>query len=177
MQGYIVYFNEEKGYGFIGSDAYEKNIFVHISDVQGVQHLTQGQKVTFQVEKTQKGLNATHVIPGSKQQSPYLIFGLISLIAVIVMFFYASKYMETIIAYLLAINIMTFLLYGYDKYISSGERLRVPELNLQTLALLGGSPAALFAQKFFRHKTLKGSFQIIYWLIVVGQVGLIVWLK
>lgn len=176
MQGYIVYFNEEKGYGFIGSDDYEENIFVHISDIQGAKELTQGQKVTFQVKNTPKGLNAIQVIPGMKQQSPYLIFAVISLIFGASIFFYASQYMESIIAYLLAINIMTFVLYGYDKYISKGERLRVPEVNLQTLALLGGSPSALFAQKFFRHKTLKGSFQIIYWLIVLGQVGLIFWL-
>jgi uncharacterized membrane protein YsdA (DUF1294 family) len=83
--------------------------------------------------------------------------------------------MQTLLAYLIGINIATFTLYGYDKFISSGESLRVPELNLQTLALLGGSPAALLAQKFFRHKTIKGSFQIVYWLIVIVQVGLMIY--
>jgi uncharacterized membrane protein YsdA (DUF1294 family) len=65
------------------------------------------------------------------------------------------------------------LLYGYDKFISSGDALRVPEYNLHALALLGGSPAGLLAQKFFRHKSIKGSFQLIYWLIVFGQIALI----
>ena len=81
--------------------------------------------------------------------------------------------MHLLLAYLLSINLATFLLYGYDKFILSGEKLRVPELNLQALALLGGSPSALLAQKYFRHKTVKGSFQLIYWLIVLVQLGLL----
>ena len=49
MQGYIVYFNETKGYGFIGSDEYEENIFVHISEVKNSKTLTQGQAVEFNI--------------------------------------------------------------------------------------------------------------------------------
>ena len=177
MQGYIIHFNEEKGYGFIRSDEHEENIFVHISAVKNSETLDQGQAVDFNIKKTKKGLSALNVIAGKKQSSPYLIFGLISLFTIIAIVIYASQYMQILIAYLLAINITTFALYGYDKYISSSEKLRVPELNLQILSLLGGSPAALLAQKFFRHKTVKGSFQIVYWVIVLGQVGLILWLK
>jgi uncharacterized membrane protein YsdA (DUF1294 family)/cold shock CspA family protein len=177
MQGYVIHFNEEKGYGFIGSDEYEENIFVHVTQVKNAEELSQGQAVEFSIEKTKKGLAATNVIAGDKQRSPYLLFGLVSFFTTLAIFAYASQELQIIIAYLIAINITTFMLYGYDKFISSGERLRVPELNLQVLALLGGSPAALMAQKFFRHKTIKGSFQIVYWLIVVGQVGLLVWLN
>ena len=91
-------------------------------------------------------------------------------------FAYATQELQTLLAYLLAVNISTFLLYGYDKFISKGERLRVPELNLQALALLGGSPAALLAQKFFRHKTIKQSFQIVYWFTVVIQMGVVIFI-
>lgn len=177
MQGYIIHFNEDKGYGFIGSDEYEENIFVHISQVKNADKLTQGQTVQFGIEKTKKGLAAINVMAGKKQYSPYLIFGLISLFITLIIFYTTNQYTQILIAYFISINVTTFVLYGYDKFISSSEKLRVPELNLQTLALLGGSPAALFAQKFFRHKTVKGSFQVIYWVIVVGQIGLIFWLK
>ena len=51
MQGYIIHFNEEKGYGFIDSDEHEENIFVHISEVTNADSLEQGQEVTFQIEK------------------------------------------------------------------------------------------------------------------------------
>jgi len=176
MQGYVIYFNEAKGYGFIHSDEYEENIFVHISQVKNANELSQGQVVEFKIEKTEKGLTAINVIAGKKQQSPYLIFGLISLFTILTISVYSSQYLHLLIAYLIAINITTFFLYGYDKFISSTEKLRVPELNLQTLALLGGSPAALIAQKFFRHKTIKSSFQILYWLIVLTQIGLLIFI-
>ena len=177
MKGYVVHFNEEKGYGFIGSDDYEENIFVHISKVKNADELSRGQAVKFDIEKTKKGLAAINVIAGKKQYSPYLIFGFISLFTTLAIFTYTNQHLQTLIAYLLAINSTTFTLYGYDKFISRRDKLRVPELNLQTLSLLGGSPAALMAQKFFRHKTIKGSFQIVYWLIVTLQIGLLLYLK
>ena len=175
MQGYIVNFNTEKGYGFIRSKEQEENIFVHISKVKNSKILEQGQEVTFEIKKTERGLSAINVIAGAKQQSPYLIFGIISFIFVVVVTVYLSQKTHFLLAYLISINIATFLLYGYDKFISSGDRLRVPELNLQALALLGGSPLALVAQKFFRHKTIKGSFQLVYWGIVLVQVGILIW--
>ncbi len=77
------------------------------------------------------------------------------------------------INYLLAINTVTFLLWGYDKAISSSRLTRIPERILHTLALAGGSPGALAGAQTFRHKTAKTSFQITYWLIVAIQVGAI----
>lgn len=176
MQGYIIHFKDEKGYGFIRSEAYEENVFVHITQVKNARELTQGQAVEFDIENTKKGLAAINVIAGKKQQSPYLFFGVISLFLALAIFTYASQHLQMFISYFIAINITTFSLYGYDKFISSGEKLRIPELILQSLALLGGSPAALIAQKFFRHKTIKGSFQIVYWIIVIGQIEIILWL-
>ena len=178
MQGYIIHFNDEKGYGFIRTEEHEENIFVHKSALTNAQTLEQGQEVEFNIKKTEKGLSATHVVAGAKQRSPYFIFGIISLIITVAIFafLYFYRALHPIISYLIAINITTFLLYGYDKLIAGGERLRVPEWNLHALALLGGSPAGLSAQKFFRHKTIKGSFQLVYWLIVMVQVGLIVWI-
>jgi len=174
MQGYIIHFNDKKSYGFIRTDEHEENIFVHISEVINADELEQGQDVEFKIEKTKKGLSAVQVVAGSKQRSPYFIFGAISFVVVLLLFAYLSQKMHLLLAYFFSINFATFLLYGYDKFISSGERLRVPELNLQALALLGGSPSALLAQKFFRHKTIKGSFQIIYWIIVLVQIALLI---
>ena len=41
------------------------------------------------------------------------------------------------------------------------------------LALLGGWPGAWLAQRCFRHKTVKPAFRRIFWLTVVGNLGLI----
>jgi len=80
---------------------------------------------------------------------------------------------EMLFSYIVAINGITFLLYGFDKFASVRKMLRVPERILHGLALLGGSPSALLAQKFFHHKTIKGSFQLVYWAIVILQASLL----
>jgi uncharacterized membrane protein YsdA (DUF1294 family) len=78
--------------------------------------------------------------------------------------------------YFLAVNFVVGSLYFWDKIIAGrGKFTRVPELVLHSLALLGGSPIALVSQKLFRHKISKKSFVVIYWLIVLVQVGLVVW--
>ena len=89
-----------------------------------------------------------------------------------------KKTMETYLgAYLLTVNIAAFLLYGYDKFISSRKSRRVPEKTLHLLALSGGSPAALLAQHLFRHKVSKVKFQWIFWIIVLFQGGVLWYFK
>jgi uncharacterized membrane protein YsdA (DUF1294 family) len=74
---------------------------------------------------------------------------------------------------LAGVNLATMLLYGYDKAVAGGSKLRVPERVLHVLALVGGSPAALLSQQLFRHKSVKPSFRRVFWLIVVLQLAAI----
>jgi uncharacterized membrane protein YsdA (DUF1294 family) len=76
---------------------------------------------------------------------------------------------HALIGALVGINLATVAFYGYDKAIAGGKRTRIPEKVLHLLALVGGSPGALLAQLLFRHKTVKASFQRVYWLIVLLQ--------
>ena len=52
--------------------------------------------------------------------------------------------------------------------------LRVPERLLHFLAFAGGTPFALLAQQLLRHKTVKRSFRVVFWVVAVAQVVLIV---
>jgi uncharacterized membrane protein YsdA (DUF1294 family) len=72
---------------------------------------------------------------------------------------------------LAGVNLATVLLYGYDKAVSGGTKLRVPENVLHLLAFFGGSSAALLSQAMFRHKTVKPSFRRTFWLIVALQLS------
>ncbi|MHB1135993.1 MAG: DUF1294 domain-containing protein [Coriobacteriia bacterium] len=64
-------------------------------------------------------------------------------------------------------SVVAFIAYGADKRAARRSMRRVPESTLHLLALLGGWPGALAAQRFFRHKTRKQPFRTVFWLTVV----------
>ena len=64
-----------------------------------------------------------------------------------------------LIYYLLAENVLTFIVYGVDKWKAKRGRWRVPEATLMGLAALGGSVGAWLAMQLFRHKTQKKKFR------------------
>ena len=79
-------------------------------------------------------------------------------------------------AWLASINVTTLGYYAWDKVRSRSADGRVPELVLHGLALVGGSVGAYLGMRLFRHKTVKGTFRILFWAIVALQVTVIVWL-
>lgn len=55
--GTVKWYNSQKGYGFIAPEDGSKDVFVHVSAVErsGIGSLTEGQKVSFDVERGQQG--------------------------------------------------------------------------------------------------------------------------
>ena len=74
-------------------------------------------------------------------------------------------------AWLVSINALALVLYGYDKRQAVVGRTRIPELVLHTAALCGGSPGALLGQGLFGHKTRKFSFQAVFVAVVLLQIA------
>lgn len=74
----------------------------------------------------------------------------------------------------LAINVATFVLYGFDKLMAMMGTHRVSERALHTTAFLFGSPGALLAMHLFRHKTHKISFQFVLAFVILIQVLILV---
>ena len=56
--------------------------------------------------------------------------------------------------YLLAINAVTFIVYGIDKYKAKKAKWRISEATLLLLAVLGGSIGAWMGMKVWHHKTM-----------------------
>jgi uncharacterized membrane protein YsdA (DUF1294 family) len=77
----------------------------------------------------------------------------------------------TICLFLLAINGATFLAFRWDKAAARGNRRRIPERDLLTLALFGGTPAAFAARHLLRHKTRKQPFSTYLIMIAAAQAG------
>ena len=57
MQGTVKFFNETKGFGFVAPDDGSKDVFVHISAVQGsgLATLYENQKISFDTERGKDG--------------------------------------------------------------------------------------------------------------------------
>jgi CspA family cold shock protein len=60
MEGTVKFFNESKGFGFITNDETGKDIFVHITSLNG-QSLNEGDKVEYVEEEGRKGVIAAQV--------------------------------------------------------------------------------------------------------------------
>lgn len=70
---------------------------------------------------------------------------------------------------LVFINLTTFIAYRADKRAAVRGAWRVPERDLHTLEFLGGWLGAWIAQKVYRHKTSKKSYQAMYKLMIVME--------
>lgn len=84
--------------------------------------------------------------------------------------------MEEIICYLLAINIVTFLLYGIDKYKAKKGKWRISEATLLTMAAIGGSIGAWAGMRLWHHKTMHKKFKYGIPLIIIMQIALVAYL-
>ena len=62
--GIVKWFSRIKGYGFIGPDGSDQDVFVHYSSINGdgYRNLSEGQRVEFSIEDTPKGLTAANVV-------------------------------------------------------------------------------------------------------------------
>ena len=82
-----------------------------------------------------------------------------------------------IIIYLVIINVITFIVYGLDKWKAQKAKWRIRESTLLGMAAVGGSIGALFAMKILRHKTLHPQFKYGVPLMLVAQIamGVAIW--
>lgn len=84
--------------------------------------------------------------------------------------------MNITLAYLLAINVATFLVYGIDKLKAKRAKWRIPEATLLLLAAVGGSIGAWLGMKVWHHKTLHMKFRYGVPIILLLQIALITYL-
>jgi uncharacterized membrane protein YsdA (DUF1294 family) len=74
------------------------------------------------------------------------------------------------------LSFLSYFMYFLDKAAAGRNAQRTPESSLHLVDCLGGWPGALIAQQQFRHKTVKASFQSVFWFTVVANVTAVAWL-
>ena len=79
---------------------------------------------------------------------------------------------NALLYYLIVINILTFAVYGIDKWKAKQGSWRISEATLLLLAVIGGTIGALFGMQVWRHKTMHLKFKYGLPLILLAQIAL-----
>ena len=84
-----------------------------------------------------------------------------------------SEMTQAIVYILIGINVLTFLVYGIDKWKAKRGSWRISEATLLLLAVIGGSIGALMGMRVWHHKTMHKKFKYGLPLILLAQIALI----
>ena len=80
---------------------------------------------------------------------------------------------KIIVIYLIVINVVTFFIYGVDKWKAMRSKWRISEAMLLGLAVIGGSIGAWLGMKVWHHKTMHKKFKYGIPLILIVQIVLL----
>ena len=84
--------------------------------------------------------------------------------------------MKTILLLFVAVNLISFALYGLDKLKAKKGLWRIRESTLLLVSALGGSLGALLGMEVFRHKTKHWQFKVLVPVLLALHIALAVWL-
>ena len=183
--GKIVSWNDHKGYGFITPTLEEKQIFIHISAFNNKNYRPQvGQDITYSVGSDKQGrpcvIKAT--LAGERLQQDNGNNGFLSIMSTSIFFiivaFSVLKYNVSYIVFILYITLsmITYSVYQNDKSAALIGTWRTSEIFLHFLSLIGGWPGAMIAQQKLRHKSQKQPFRSVFWITVLLNCSVFVWL-
>lgn len=86
---------------------------------------------------------------------------------------WSEKTLYIVLIYLVVINVVTFFIYGIDKWKAKRSKWRIEESTLLWWAMLGGSIGALLGMKVWHHKTLHRKFTWGIPVILLAQLALV----
>src|SRR5260370_37964134 len=110
------------------------------------------------------GRNSRPMRPLYRHGVTALLFCLAGALVLILLFRPSATWFHYLAAWLLSINVVAFVYYGYDKSCARSASRRGPEAVLDGLAVAGGSLGAYAGMQGLRHKTLKGKVRISFWV-------------
>jgi uncharacterized membrane protein YsdA (DUF1294 family)/cold shock CspA family protein len=185
-QGRITVWKDDRGFGFITPDAGGAPIFVHISGFKNRGRRPQGNEVvTYEVITNGTGkIEAMSVLFAGERRAirnrraqsllPLAIAWVFSVLVGLAAFDgWLSPFVP---ALYLAASVFAFVAYGFDKGAAERNVWRIKESTLHLFGLVGGWPGAVVAQRYFRHKSSKSSFQFVFWTTVVINCAVLGWL-
>lgn len=204
LTGKVVFWQDEKGFGFLICDQTNEKLFFHIRDVipHPAGHIkvrpAEGDSLLFRMGSDKQGrpiatalqlqhseaiaprpqaiIRRKNTVDLAYAQDLALYFRAAFLMLVIIALLFGTLPYLLPMLYLEA-SLFTYWLYQADKNAAIARQpQRLPEESLQMFSLIGGWPGALVAQKKLAHKRSKPLFQREFWLVVLANCILLIWL-
>lgn len=188
LRGTIKAWDDAKGYGFIEPHEKGKGVFFHVKQwTLRNERPNVGRQVFYIAEEASRGkLRASLVRPLAAAQVEEETVSFRSLlngdlgifvlcaagVLILLLGLIVKLPLEVAAAYIVS-STLTYLLYRSDKLSAGKGQSRVPEMTLHFFGLLCGWPGGLVAQQRLRHKTIKASFQVVFWLTAVLNLFLV----
>lgn len=202
QQGYVKTWQNGKGFGFIESDAGE-SLFFHISefkarrrpdigeqvvfiisqDSQGRMRATDVQELSFvqqkmaqknqQIRQRNQKRNAQAEFEAGRKKRLFLgagFYGILVLLA------FMGDISWLVVGWYIALGGITYAMYAKDKAAAQSGEWRTPESTLHLLSVLGGWVGAMVAQTYLRHKSQKPEFRMTYYLTVIINLALLLFI-
>jgi len=191
VQGRLMEWNDERGFGFITPLDGDGRVFVHVSEFphdsrrpMAMDLLTyevdcdergrlRARDVAFMVRTTASRARSGAATTAAGAHQPVVTGRAAVLLPIFVLgvTLAAALLVDPALAVLfffgyIVMSAVLFAAYGLDKRAAQTGAFRTQESALHLLALMGGWPGALVAQRVFRHKTVKVSFQVGFWITV-----------
>lgn len=184
LKGNLNSWNDEKGFGFISPCWGGPDVFVHISSFQNrARRPKPGDLVAYKTVQVANGKFKAASVLFSGDKVSCSVRGLIVPLLIALIFLAAigvlgltGRIPHGLVLLYFATSFVTFLMYWRDKSAARKGRWRAQESSLLLSGLLGGWPGALIAQRLFRYKSSKVTFQISFWAIVAVNCGVLGWL-
>lgn len=202
LSGTVVYWHDDKGYGFVVCEQTTEKLFFHIRDnTQRNLRPQNGDRLQFSLQQDHKGRNIaapwqfisantntnTNQIAATRSKLKLagerdiahtnyiaLIFRIIVLVAVILGLLFGKLLYVLPLLYIEA-SLFTYWLYKADKDAAIARHgSRLTEESLQLFSLIGGWPGAYIAQQKLAHKRSKRSFRREFALVILGNSLLII---
>jgi len=184
FKGKLTLWKDNEGFGFIKPENSNstKEVFIHISALPATSRRPQiGDVINYCLNfdaKNKKWAATNATIEGASPISQawslkstwlWATVALVFLFCLVgaIRFFIKTPILGFIplLAYLM-VNPVIFLVYGLDKYRAARGLWRIPESTLHLFELAGGWAGGFVAQQLWHHKTVKVSYQIVFWTIV-----------
>jgi len=186
LKGKLIQWDDEKAFGFISLNGGGGDVFIHKTAFSNRMRSPKiNDIITFTLTKDKQGRNCADEATFSgerlkKKQAQKiskfsLYLSVAFLITIIIAYFTAHIPLKLLLLYFVS-SIFTFIVYAMDKSKAKNGQWRIAESTLHLISLVGGWPGAAFAQQLLRHKSQKSSFRFGYWVTVIINSGLLIWL-